>query len=309
MDFVFRRIGYAALVVLGVVVFVFFLTRLSGDPVVLMAGDFATQEQIDALRAELGFDAPLLVQLGRYLWNALRGDFGTSLQFAHTPAMQLVLERLRATLGLAAVSQLLAILVAVPVGVLSAVRRNSFADFISRNLAVAGQCMPLFWSGILLIQLFSVKYGVLPSYGAGSWQHLILPSITLATYSIPHTMRILRSSLLETLHLDYVRTARAKGLRENAIVLKHALRNAIIPALTVFGLRLGVVLGGAIVTEKVFAYPGLGQLALQAISTRDYPVIQAFVVCSALIIVILNVLVDIAYSLLDPRIRLSESGR
>lgn len=305
MAFIANRILSGAFVVLMVVVFVFFLVRLSGDPVLAVAGEFATAEEISVLRSTLGYDAPVIVQLGRFLARAVQGDFGTSLKSAHVPVMELIGARLWPTVSLVLFAQMIALLVIIPIGLVSAMWPNSPVDLFGRGLAVVGQCMPIFWLGILLIQLFAVRWQLLPAYGTGSTYHLILPALTIAGYSIPHPLRVLRSSLVEVLQSDYVRTARSKGLRDVSVVLRHGLRNAAIPALTVFGLRLGVILGGTVVTEKVFAYPGLGLLALDAISARDYPVVQAFVVISAVIIVTMNIFVDVMYGFLDPRIKVS----
>jgi len=303
--FLVRRGGQSVIVLWAVVTFVFFLVRLSGDPVALMLPEDATAQDAAALRHQLGLDRTLGQQYAVFLGAALHGDFGISLR-QNRPSLGTVLERMPATLSLAGIAIALTVLIAAPVGVLAATRPNAWLDQLARATAVVGQSMPVFWLGILLILLFAVRLRVLPAFGEGGLRHAVLPGITLAAYSAPVTMRMLRSNLLDVLHTDYVRTARAKGLADAVVLYKHALRNAAIPVLTVFALRVGVLLGGAVVTEQVFAYPGMGQLVLQAIAQRDYPVVQAFVAVVACMIVALNFVLDVLYALLDPRVRVAD---
>jgi ABC-type dipeptide/oligopeptide/nickel transport system permease component len=251
----------------------------------------------------MGFDQPLYQQYLIYLGQLAKGDLGTSFRFQR-PVLDLALERLPATVELAAVSMALATVVAVPLGVIAAVRRYSRWDSGVMLGSLLGQSVPTFWLGILLILVFAVQFRVLPTSGRGSWQQVILPSITLGAYMMALIARLTRSGMLEVLGEDYVRTARAKGLFERAVLLRHALRNAMLPVVTVLGLQVGALLGGAIITEAVFAWPGIGTLAINAIYARDYPIVQATVLISAAIFVGINFLLDLTYQYLDPRIRL-----
>ncbi len=298
--FIASRAFSAALVVLVAASAVFFLVRLSGDPVQMMLGEAGGVEQARVLRHSLGLDRALPVQYLDFVARAVRGDFGRSFRYDQ-PALALVLERLPATLELTLGSLVLSILVAVPLGIAAAVRRGSVVDWLARVLAVAGQSTPIFLLGILLIVIFAVNLRWLPSSGR---ERPILPMVCLAAYSLPLSTRILRSSMLDALGRDYVRTARAKGLSERAVIYWHALRNALIPLVTVVGMRMGFLIGGAVITEKVFGYPGVGRLALQALAYRDFPVIQAFIAVIALLVTVLNLLTDILYGYLDPRIRI-----
>lgn len=297
------RLFHSMFVVVAVVTVVFVLIRLTGDPVVLFLPVDATPEQIAAMRHELGFDRPVAVQFLDFMARAIRGDFGESLRHGE-PALTLVVERIPATLQLTLVALVLMLLVALPIGVLSAVRKQSAYDVVGMALAMLGQSVPTFWLGIVLVLVFAVKLRWLPSFGRGSVLHLILPGVTLGAYSAAITTRLVRSAILETLGTDYIRTARAKGLSERVVLYKHALRNASIPIITVVGLQVGTLMGGAIVTEQVFSYPGMGRLAVQAIGNRDIAVVQAFVVVTAVIILVTNLLVDVAYAIADPRVRL-----
>jgi peptide/nickel transport system permease protein len=299
-----RRVLSAFFVLLLVISFVFFFMRLAGDPVVALVGDNATQEEIDAARVRLGLDDPVLVQYGRYLSGISQGDFGNSYRFG-VPALPLVLERLPATLQLSLISLLLTVVVAVPIGIVSALKPGSALDNFSRVTAVVGQTVPVFWLGIILIIVFAVQLSLLPAGGRDSWQSLVLPAIALSAYSIPLTMRLARSSMLEVLQQDYIRAAKAKGISRSRLLINHALRNASIPIVTVVALRAGHVLSGAVVLEQVFAYPGMGRLAVQSMLLSDFNVIQAFVFVTALIVVTVNLVVDVAYGIIDPRIRLA----
>jgi ABC-type dipeptide/oligopeptide/nickel transport system permease component len=302
-SFLVRRLAQALLVVLGVSIVVFVMLHLTGDPALLLLPPDATAEEIARFRAAMGFDDPLLVQYGRFLAGALAGDFGESLRHGQ-PAMGLVLERLPATAELAGAAMAVALAIAIPAGIVSAVRRNRPVDYLATVVALFGQSMPTFWLGIMLILTFAVHLQVLPSSGRGDVAHLVLPAVTLGLFTTARMMRLTRSGMLEVLGQDYIRTARAKGMGEGPVVWKHALRNAAVPLLTIAGLELGALLGGAVVTETVFAWPGVGRLSLQAIYNRDYPVVQAAVFVLATTFVAVNLLVDVAYAYLDPRIRI-----
>jgi peptide/nickel transport system permease protein len=302
LAFTLRRFIRGILTLWLVVTLVFFGLRLSGDPVFLMLGDEASPEAIAALREKLGLNEPVPVQYARYFQTILRGDFGDSLR-ERRPATEVVLERLPATLQLAIAAISLAVLIGVPIGIFAALRRNSLVDRGLMALAFFGQSAPNFFVGILLILLFSITLQVLPSSGRGTWQHLIMPAFTLSTYGIASLARLTRSAMLEVLNRDYVRTARAKGLPESTVQIRHALRNAAIPVITVLGLQVGLAISGAIVVETVFAWPGMGRLVMSAVFNRDYPVIQLIVLIVALSVVTVNFVVDVLYGWLDPRIR------
>ena len=300
--YILGRVLYSVAVVLGVSVLVFCLIRLSGDPTPLFLPPESSLADIQRARHELGFDRPLLVQYLDFLAHAGRGDFGRSLRHGQ-PAMRLVLERVPATLELGAVALGLSLVVALPLGVVTALRRGSALDAGGLLVSLFGQSFPVFWLGIMLILVFSEKLGVLPASGRGSFLHLIMPAVVLASYPMAIITRLLRSTLIDVLGEDYIRTARGKGLGERLVICRHALRNASIPVVTIVGLQVGALLGGAVITEEVFAYPGIGRLAIQAIANRDFPVVQAFVVLMALFIVGINLLVDLSYTFLDPRVR------
>ncbi len=302
LRFFIRRLLYGVLVVLGVSLIVFVLGHLSGDPVALLLGEEATKSDIESLRRDLGLDQPLPIQYARFLVHALQGDFGISIRHQQ-PALELIVERLPATLQLAGVAGLFVLVVGIPLGVISALRRDSVIDFGAMVLALLGQSVPSFWLGIMLILVFAVGLGWLPASGRGGVEHLVLPGLTLGVYTLAVVARLQRSSVLEVLRQDYVRTARAKGLTERTVTVRHVLRNSAIPVITVLGLQVGSLLGGAVITETVFSYPGMGRLAVQAIGARDFPVVQAFVITIAVVIVLANLLVDLAYSFVDPRIQ------
>jgi len=303
-SYVARRLLYAAFVLVGVSVVVFFLVRLSGDPAALMMPLDATDEDVARLRTALGFDRPWPVQYADFFVRALQGDFGTSIRHQQ-PAMGMVLARLPATLQLMAMALGVALAIALPLGILSALYPNSLVDRFGVVMALVGQAIPNFFLGIVLILFFSVHLQWLPSSGRGGVEHLVLPAITLGTASAAFINRLLRSSLREVLATDYVRTALAKGRSRRDVVLHHALRNAAIPVLTVVGIQVVQLVGGAIVTETVFAYPGAGLLLVQSLGTRDVPVIQAFVMMIAVVVTIVNFAVDLLYGAIDPRISLA----
>jgi ABC-type dipeptide/oligopeptide/nickel transport system permease component len=301
--YVARRLVQSLVVLLGISVVVFIVLHLTGDPTPLMLPLDASAEEIARFRHARGFDDPLPVQYWRFLRGVLRGDFGTSIRHDE-PALGLVFERMPATFQLTAAALGIALLLAIPAGIVSAVFRNTALDYASTVMTLIGQAMPTFWLGIMLILVFAVGLQILPSSGRGGIAHLILPAVTLGLFTTARTMRLTRSALLEVLGQDYVRTARAKGVAERAIVWKHALRNASIPVITIVGLELGTLLGGAVITETIFAWPGVGRLSVQAIYNRDYPLVQAAVFVLASIFVLVNLAVDLVYTYLDPRIRL-----
>ena len=304
--FLLRRLLHAVFVVWGVVTVVFFLVRLTGDPTLLLVDMSATQDEIAHTRALLGLDRPLLAQYVDFLGSAARGDFGASIR-EKRPAMRLVLEHFwPATVELAAAALALSTVLAVPLGVVSATHRGRLADHLSRVSSLFLQSMPSFWLGIMLILLFAVALGgLLPAYGTGTLKHLVLPAVALAAAPLAQNVRLIRAGMLETLGQDYVRTARAKGLADRAVVYRHALRNAALPVITVTGLSLGFMLSGALVIETVFAWPGMGRLIVQAVPGRDFPVIQAGVCVFALVFVVINLVVDVLYTVADPRVRLT----
>jgi peptide/nickel transport system permease protein len=301
--YLLRRLAQSLLVLLGISVVVFVILHLTGDPTLLLLPPDASAEEIARFRRAMGFDDPLYVQYLRFLRGAVHGDFGTSLRHDE-PALGLIWQRMPATLELTAVALGVALALAIPAGIVSAVFRNTAVDYISTVVALMGQAMPTFWLGIMLILVFSVGLQALPSSGRGSVRHLVLPALTLGLFTTARIMRLTRSGMLEVLNQDYVRTARAKGVGERGIVWKHALRNASIPVVTIVGLELGTLLGGAVITETIFAWPGVGRLSVQAIYNRDYPVVQAAVFVLASIFVLVNLVVDVLYTYLDPRIRI-----
>jgi peptide/nickel transport system permease protein len=302
LRFVLSRAAHAVFVIWAATLIVFFLIRLTGDPAALLAPPSSTQEDIDLLRKQLGLDRPLIVQYLDYLGGLLRLDFGSSIRFGR-PAGELILERLPATLELAAAAIAIGLLLAVPLGILSAARPGGWIDALARGVALLGQSIPVYWSGIMAIVLFSVTWRWLPVSGREGPASLVLPAATIGLYLCAGILRLIRSSMLEALGQDYVRTARSKGLRERTVVLGHAFRNALLPAVTMIGLQVGILLSGAVITETVFAWPGLGQLSVQAVFARDFALVQAIVLVTATFLVLLNFAVDLAYLKIDPRIR------
>jgi peptide/nickel transport system permease protein len=301
LPYLFKRLWHTVFVVVGISVISFFFIHLSGDPVMLMLPGDASHAEIEALREQMGFNDPLHVQYLRFAWQALRGKFGHSLYYK-VPAMELILERLPASLELAVAAMLIALAVAVPVGIVSAVRRGSLLDMGSMLGALFGLSMPHFWLGIMMILLFSVELGWLPTSGRGSLAQLVMPAVALGMSLTAMFARLTRSVMLEVLSLDYIRTARSKGLREWIVISKHAFKNALIPIVTVAGMQFGFLLGGTVIIETVFAWPGVGRLVIQAIFNRDYPLVQSIVLVLALIFVAVNFLVDMLYMYLDPQI-------
>lgn len=303
LSFITGRALQGIIVMFGVSAIVFFALFLTGDPAALMMSPDASREEIEAFRQAMGFNDPIWVQYGRFLANALTGELGTSLRY-HRPALDLLIERLPATALLACVALLWSSLLGFLLGTIAAVRKNSAIDFAIRVISLLGQAVPVFWLALLLIIFFSLKMRWLPSSGIGSAAQLVMPSIALGAYYLSAITRLVRASLIEVLGENYIRTARAKGISSWRIVVHHALRNALIPVITVQGMYFASLLGGALVTEIIFAWPGIGRLAVEAIQNRDFPVVQAVVLFAAAVFVIVNFLVDLAYVWLNPRIRL-----
>ena len=300
--FLARRALGAVWALAGVAIVVFLILHLTGDPAAVMMPPESTQAEIDAFRHAQGFDRPLPVQFASFAFAAAHGDLGVSLRHQE-PAMSLALERFPATMLLAGSAFAIVLLVGVPAGVASALRPRTWIDYTARIVALIGQSAPTYWIGLMLILLFAVRLGWVPASGIGDWRNLILPAATLGFFSTAKLMRLTRAAMLDVLTSDYLRTARAKGLTGTRVVLAHALRNAWIPIVTQLGVELGTLLSGAIITETVFAWPGVGRLAVQAVFERDFPVVEAVVLLAATTFVLLNLVVDLLYAALDPRIR------
>lgn len=303
--YIIRRALHGVLVLFGVSVFVFLLMHLAGDPVAVLLPLDTPPEQIEAFREEMGFNRPLPVRYFYFLSRAVRGDFGYSYHY-RTDAMSIVLERMPATLRLTFGALLVALVVSIPAGIYSALKRGTISDMLVRVSVLLGQAVPGFWLALVLIMIFGVRLQWLPVSGSEGWKSLILPAIVAGSFSMATITRLLRCNLLETLEENYIQTAHSKGLPSRLVTTRHALKNAAIPVVTVIGLQMGWLLGGAVISEVVFAYPGMGRLAVTAIGYRDVPVIQSFVAITALIVVVINLGVDIVYTWLDPRIRLNE---
>ncbi|TDW95248.1 peptide/nickel transport system permease protein/oligopeptide transport system permease protein [Kribbella pratensis] len=303
--YVVRRLFFSLFVLWGAVTIIFVVLRLvPGDPAYIMLGPDADQAQVAALRAQLGLDQSLIQQYATYLANVVHLDFGESFRL-NADSMSLVLQRVPATIQLATTALLLSLLIGLPLGVIAALRAHSWVDRAISVFSLMGQSTPSFWLGIVLILVFARGLKVLPSAGSGSWAHLVLPTITLALPFLAILVRLTRSGLLEVVHEGYVQTARAKGLSEAIVVLVHAMRNALIPIVTVVGLQFGALLGGTVIVETVFAWPGVGRLLIDSIGRRDYGVVQASILLVATIFVLINLLVDLLYGFLDPRVRLA----
>jgi ABC-type dipeptide/oligopeptide/nickel transport system permease component len=299
-----RQLVQLVVVVIGISILAFAILHVIGDPVLLLLPQNAGKEEFERYRKLLGLDQPIWVQYWKFASRAVQGDFGKS-WYADTPALGLVLERMPPTLYLTLAGLAVALLIAIPLGIVSALKRHSLVDNLCTLLAVAGQAMPIFWLGIMLIILFAVRLRLLPASGYGTWQHFLMPSFTLGAFLAPITMRLVRSGVIEVMSTEYIKTARAKGVGEPLVVAKHAFRNACIPVITVLGLQFGQLLGGAIVTETVFAWPGVATLTVESIRNQDFPVVQCAVILLALIIVVVNLFVDVLVGLMDPRIRVS----
>ncbi len=298
-----RRLISVVPIILGVTIVVFSIMHLApGDPTAIMLGDRATLQDVVELRDRLGLDDPIPIQYLRWLSRVVRGDFGRSIH-TRQPVLDMILQRLPATAELTFTALILSWLIALPVGIFSAVKRNSIADHASMAGALFGVSMPVFWQGLMMILLFSFILGWTPISGRGNINHLILPAITLGTSGAALLARLTRSSMLETIRQDYITTARSKGLVERIVIVKHALKNALIPVVTIMALQLPVLFGGAVITETVFAWPGMGRLMIASIFNHDFPVVQGIVLIIAILVILANLLADILYTFLDPRIR------
>ena len=304
LGFVLKRLGLALLVALTVSLISFTLLRLSGDVASAIAGEGARAEDIELVRKTYGLDRPLVVQYLDWLWRTVRGDFGQSLYFK-TDVIGLVLEKLPTTLWLGLFSILFALAVSIPLGVLAAVFANSWIDRLALGIAVFGQALPNFFFALILIMLFSIQLRWLPVSGSGTWAHFVMPTIALGYYVAPAFMRLTRAGMVEVLSADYIRTARAKGLPARTVIFKHALRNAVVPVVALAAVQLGFLLGGSVVIETIFALDGLGFLAYESISHRDFPVTQAVVMLLSVFYVLLTLAADIANAWLDPRMRVA----
>jgi peptide/nickel transport system permease protein len=302
LPFILKRLGLALLVAFTVSFISFSLLFLSGDPAAALAGETASGEDIEAIRRIYGFDRPMLVQYGDWLFSALRGDFGESYYFK-LPVAGLIAERLQVTMTLGVCGILFALFTAVPLGVVAAIRPNSLVDRVALFLSVAGQAMPSFWFGLILIVVFAIQLGLLPPSGAATWRHFIMPTIVLGYYAMPAIMRLTRAGMLDVLGSDYIRTARAKGAGETRVLFKHALRNAIIPVVSLAAVQMGFMLGGSIVVESVFALHGAGYLAWESIARNDLPTVQALILVFSMFYIVFTFLADVLNAWLDPRMR------
>ncbi|HBS98496.1 ABC transporter permease [Salipiger marinus] len=300
--FTLKRFGLAICVALTVSAISFGLLYMAGDPAVAIAGENASSEDIAAITAQYGFDRPLLVQYADWLGGALTGDLGRSWYF-DLPVTQIVTDRLGVTVTLGALAISFALILAIPMGVAAAVRPNSLIDRAALFLSVVGQAIPSFWFGLILIVVFSIKLGLVPASGSASWKHFILPTVVLGYYATPAIMRLTRAGMLEVLSADYIRTARAKGLDTRKILFKHALRNAIIPVISLAAVQMGFMLGGSIVVESIFALHGAGYLAWESISRNDLPVMQALILVFSMFYILFTFLADLLNAWMDPRLR------
>jgi peptide/nickel transport system permease protein len=303
LTYIIRRLIHVVFVVFLVLTVVFFLTRLTGDPVHFFVPMDTARADLEEIRERYGFNDPLWVQYIRFMGDAVRGDFGESLR-QRDSATELVLSRVPATLQLGAAAMGLSILVGVPLGIFSAINRGSLGDKAATLISVLGLSVPAFLMGLLLILFFSVYLGWLPTSGRGSIQHLIMPTVTLAAFSVARYARLSRSTMLDVLGQDYIRTGRAKGLSESKVVWIHALKNASIPLLTITGLQAGHLLGGSVIVEQIFAWPGMGRLLVQSLLNRDFPVVMAAIVFVALVYTLFSLLTDLAYAWANPEVRL-----
>lgn len=303
LRYILQRLGQSVLVMFGVSLLIFYSLHLTGDPAAVMMPPGSSQQEIDNFRHSMGFDRSLTWQYWHYLTGVLQGDLGESLRYSQ-PVTELIGQRVPATLLLAITALLWSTVAGLLLGIISALYQNTLWDLVSRLLAFSGQAVPVFWLGLLLIIAFSLNLRWLPSGGYGSASQLVMPAISLGAYYMSAIARLVRASLIDVLQQDYIRTARAKGLSRWRIVVRHGLRNALIPVITVQGMYFASLLGGALVTEIIFAWPGVGRLAVQAIQNRDFPLVQAIVLLAALVFVGINLIIDLLYVVLNPRIRL-----
>jgi peptide/nickel transport system permease protein len=299
--YITRQLIQVVVVIFGISILAFAILHVLGDPVLLLLPQNAGKEEFERYRHLLGLDRPLYVQYWKFVSRAVLGDFGKS-WYADTPAFALVIERMPPTIYLTFAGLAVALLIALPLGILAALKRHSWLDTLCTAVAVAGQAAPLFWLGIMMIIVFSVRLRLLPASGYGTWQNFLMPAFCLGAALAPITMRLVRSGVIEVLNMEFIKTARAKGLAEPTVVIKHAFRNVCIPVVTVLGLQFGQLLGGAIITETVFAWPGVATLTVESIRNQDFPVVQCAVILLALLIVAVNLVVDLIVGLIDPRI-------
>ena len=304
LAYISKRLGLAVLVALTVSILAYMLLYLSGDPALAIAGEGARQADIDMVRKTYGFDRPIIVQFGDWLLKIVQGDLGQSIYFK-TDVGKLIFTKLETTLLLAIYALAFALIISVPLGVLAAIYKNSWIDRLCLAVAVVGQAMPNFFFALILIMLFSITWRILPVSGSGTWEHFVMPAITLGYYAAPAFMRLIRAGMIEVLSADYIRTARAKGLPTRTVIFKHALRNAIVPVVALAAVQLGFLLGGSVVIETIFALDGLGYLAYQSITHKDFPVTQVIVLLLSVIYILLTLASDIANAWLDPRIRVA----
>jgi peptide/nickel transport system permease protein len=300
--FIIIRLVQTVIALLGISIVIFILVRASGDPTMLFRTSMSTEEDIARIRANLGLDKPVYEQYWIFLSNALQGDLGESL-VKDRPVTEMIWERLPNTLKLAVSSFLISMIVAFLLGVLGATRRDTFLDNGVKFIAILGQALPGFWVAIMAIMVFSVYWQVLPPYGTGGPSHYVLPVVTMAFFLLPGMMRLVRSSMLDVLDSEYIKLARIKGLPEGVVIWKHALRNSLIAPLTVAGMVFAMLITGAVITEQVFAWPGVGRLTIEALVSRDFPVVQGITLMVAVVVLVINLLVDITYAYIDPRIR------
>lgn len=300
--YLLSKIAQSLVLLFGVVFLVFFMVRITGDPAALMMPRESSPQQIEAFREKMGFNDPILVQFSRFLKGAVRGDFGASLHFK-TPAMPLVLERLPATVQLASTGLLMAIIIGIPIGLVGGFTPGSIIDSIGRFIALMGQSVPNFWLGLMMIIYLGVGLGWFPTFGRDEWKSVVMPAFVLGLPVMGQLVRLTRSAVLEIRGEDFIRTAHSKGLKPNTIYTKHVFRNVAIPLISVIGVQFGYMLGGSIYIEAIFSWPGMGGLLEQSIGWRDFPLIQAIAVFTSLVVLLLNLLTDLAYSIVDPRIR------
>ena len=299
--YISKRLLQAIFVLLGVSLVAFIILHLSGDPLSLLISSGATPEQEAAIRTKMGLDDPLYIQYFRFLAQILHGDFGESLYYKQS-TLSLIMNRLPATIQLTFAGILVATVIGIPLGIIAATKKGSMVDSVVRIIAICGQAIPSFWLGLMMILIFSVKLKWLPTSGRGTFAQMIMPAITVGLFSMASVCRLTRSTMIETLKTDYIRTAKAKGLHKARIIVVHALRNSLLPVVTTIGMEIGHLLGGTLLTETIFSWPGIGSLAVQAITNRDYPLVQTAVLITAFMFVIVNLIVDLLYAVIDPRI-------
>lgn len=298
-----KRLLQSLIAIFGITLIVFFVLNIAGDPVALMLPPTASFQEIEAMREKMGYNDPVIIQYLRFLTNAAKGDFGMSYNY-NEPALSVVMERVPATVTLAAAAMAIALVIGIPAGIISAVRRNSRLDTVIRSLALLGQCIPAFWLGIMMMLLFAVKLKWLPTSGFQSWSALFMPTFTLGVFTAATITRMLRSNMIEIMSKEYIDVAKAKGLRSYVVVMKHGFKNALSSVLTVLGLQIAGLLGGSVITETVFAWPGIGRLLVQSINNNDFMVVEVIVILMATAFVCINFVVDVLYCIINPRIRL-----